>query len=344
MTDISTTQTPVSVPAAGSPAVPAAAPPTAASAAAAAPAVLHYSEAYDKALPASKALTATELIAVNIDVPTAVTTAAGALPQILALRDQVVKDLPNFDIQNFDQLETYAFATGHAHAVYSGSSAPPEALLALNEQGLALRDTLYSDAIALSNRGIIGADKLGDFKANVGYQNLAFDLLGLASVLRLNWDKIVSKTAVQLAELDQAESIGEQLVNAVGAREQAPAIAAAQAQQRQRNFTLFARAYDQARRAITFLHWDQDDIDSIAPSLYSGRNTGHKKPDAPQPVATAPAAGTPVAAASTTTAPTKTPSPEATTPAANAPAGTTHAPTTSAAAGLPGASPFVEAN
>jgi hypothetical protein len=326
MTDVSTTQPSAPVQPVAPPAAPAA------------PAVLHYRDAYDNAQPAAKALNVEDLISVNIDLPTAVTTAVGALPEILALRDQVVKDLPNFDIKNFDLLETYTRATGHAHALYMGASAAPEAILALNEQGITLRDLLYSDATALATRGIISGDKLGDFKANVGYKNLAFDLLGLASVLRLNWDKIASKTAIQPSELDTAESIGEQLVSALGAREQAPAAAAEQAQQRQRNFTLFAKAYDQVRRAVSFLHWDQDDVERIAPSLYAGRNTGRKKSDPAQP-GTAPTTGTslpsPGAAAGTTT-----PTPPAagtTAPSAHPQAAHVTTPTT---AGLPGASPF----
>ena len=50
-----------------------------------------------------------------------------------------------------------------------------------------------------------------------------------------------------------------------------PATAAAEsAEQRDRAFTLFIRCYDQIRRAILFLRWEQDDADTIAPSLYPG--------------------------------------------------------------------------
>jgi hypothetical protein len=132
----------------------------------------------------------------------------------------------------------------------------------------------------------------------------------LSGLLRANWDTIGSKTAVQTSELDRARDIGEQIIAAVGTREQAPVLTAAQAQQRQRNFTLFANAYDQVRRAISYLRWNEDDIDDIAPSLYAGRGTGRKKPDAPQPTpAPSPApspvvnpAPAPVAAAATHTA------------------------------------------
>jgi hypothetical protein len=300
---------------------------------------VHYQEAYEQTLPAAQALELEELIAVNIDLPSAITTAVGVLPAVLALRERVAKELPSFDLTHFDQLETYALATAQAHAVYLGASAPPEALLALNEQGVTLRDLLYSDALALSNRGLISGDKLADFKNNVGYKNLAFDLLGLASLLRENWDKIASKTALQLSELDQATAISEQLVRAVGGREQAPIVSAEQAQVRQRTFTLFARAYDQVRRAITFLHWDEDDVDSIAPSLYAGRNTGRRKSAEPKAGTEVPAPGTTPAPASPFATP---PSPvaggAASTPHAAAAA---HPNAATGAPGFPDASPFV---
>ncbi len=88
-------------------------------------ATVHYLEAYQQALPAAQALDLEALIAVNIDLPSAVTTALGVLPAILALRDRVAKELPTFDVSYFDQLETYALATAQAHALYLGASAPP---------------------------------------------------------------------------------------------------------------------------------------------------------------------------------------------------------------------------
>lgn len=43
-------------------------------------------------------------------------------------------------------------------------------------------------------------------------------------------------------------------------------------QRRQRAFTLFVRAYEECRRAATYLRWHEDDADDIAPSLWTKRN------------------------------------------------------------------------
>jgi len=249
------------------------------SGAAGAPQFLLYREAFERVLPATAALSEEELIAVNIDVPSAVATAIGALPKIMAYREEAAK-LYAFDVSHFDLLQLYTFAVGHAHAKLLAASAPPEALSALNERGVKLRDTMYLDAVALAHRGLISGDRLSDFKDGTGYKNLAFDLLGLSSLLRDNWDKIASRTGIQLSELDDAELLGQQLMDAVGTREQAPATVAQVQAQRQGNFTLFSRSYDQVRRAISYLRWDEEDVDQICPSLYAGRG-GRRKEAAP---------------------------------------------------------------
>ncbi len=62
------------------------------------------------------------------------------------------------------------------------------------------------------------------------------------------------------------------LMIAVGKREQAPQAQTAAADLRQRCFTLFVRAYDELRRSISYLRWKHEDVDTIIPSLYSGRS------------------------------------------------------------------------
>ncbi len=301
-----------------------------------------YREAYDRATPIAQALNAADLVTINIDLPTAITTAVGALPQIMTFRDEAAT-LPGFDVSAFDQLETFTFATGVAHTLYMSASAPPAQLVQLNEQAMALRTTLYADAVALATRGLISGDRIGEFKANIGYKNLAFDLLALSGLLRQSWSTISGKTAITMADLDQADLLCDQLVNAIGTREQAPAVAAEVSTQRQRHFSLFVTAYDQVRRAISYLRWDDDDIEQIAPSLYAGRNTGRKKQDDSPPAPTPPPTPNPPAPA-----PVVTPSPNSSTAEASAahtapaPAAATptKAPADAPKAGFPGISPF----
>lgn len=286
-----------------------------------------YRDAYQKASPAAMALDLDDLILINIDVPTAVTTALGSLPEILAFRERA-KGVTEFDLVQIDELGTYARATMHAHGEWLAATAPPEAIQSLNDEGLALRDLLYSDASALSKRGLVNSGPLVEFKKGVGYKNLATDLVGLASLLRHSWTAIEGKSALMIAEIDRAEELSEKLLLAVGAREQAPGVIAEVAQMRQRMFTLFVKAYDQARRVISFLRWSEGDIETIAPSLYAARMKGSRRTDPGPAEATPTAPGTSLPVNPLAPAAAAGPgAPAATTPLATAP-------------GLPGSSPF----
>ena len=72
--------------------------------------------------------------------------------------------------------------------------------------------------------------------------NLAVDLLTLAATVREVWPTLGGKTTLHLSELDQAETLADRLLTAVGQREQGPAVVPTSAENRQRAFTLFTSA------------------------------------------------------------------------------------------------------
>jgi hypothetical protein len=92
-------------------------------------------------------------------------------------------------------------------------------------------------------------------------------------MFRDKWSVLEGKTLIQPKDLKDAQVLADRLTSAVGEREQTPAQAVEATERRQRAFSLFVKAYDQARRAISYLRWEQGDVDSIAPSLYSGGAT-----------------------------------------------------------------------
>ena len=61
------------------------------------------------------------------------------------------------------------------------------------------------------------------------------------------------------------------MLKTVGVREQNANTVAATTDMRARAFTVFVGVYDQARRAVTYLYWDEEAVNRIAPSLYAGR-------------------------------------------------------------------------
>jgi hypothetical protein len=233
-------------------------------------------------LPELQALPSEELIQVNVDVPSAVATVLGSLPEIQALRGSIAQSMPSFDLVAFDKLEDYAIALNAAHGDYLVAHQPPNDLRQHVAEGTELRDLLLSDAGALARRGLIDENKLQELKGAAGFKNLASDLNVLYKALTESWPRIQGKCAVTEAELERAAKLGQRILRVVGLREQSTAVVASAADVRIRAFTLFAKTYDHARRAVTFLRWNEGDSDKIAPSFYAGRTARKRGPDIAQ--------------------------------------------------------------
>lgn len=249
-------------------------------------------DSYQRLIEEIRSVPESELVAINIDVPTAVATAMGALPMVKQMRPSMAA-LPTFDIARFDKLEDYALALAYAHTRYIKASAPAEPFEELVAAGTALRELLLADGTALAARNFISRDRLKELRGSTGYLDLAFDLSALADMMRDVWPSIASLTAVKPAELDRAETIAEQLIGAFGRRAQEPEAITASAEMRHRAFSLFVSTYDAARRAVSYVRWREADVDTIAPSLYANRSSRKKQGGGVQQGATttAPAAG-----------------------------------------------------
>lgn len=244
------------------------------------------------------ALELDDVTRVNLDVPSAVATVLGALPEVMALRPDVEKHLPTFDVGHFDRLQMYTMALSHAFAQSRSSITETDKLPELNAEGTRLRDNFRADMATLARRGLVNPDSLIRCKGYSGYKNVATELQVLAILGRASWRAIEGKCGISVEELDRADKIAAHMLRLVGLREQAPEIAAVAAADRDRAFTLFFRSYDQVRRAVMYLRWDENDADEIAASLYGGRRRsgpGDKGEEQPVPalVSSGPNAGVP---------------------------------------------------
>jgi hypothetical protein len=85
------------------------------------------------------------------------------------------------------------------------------------------------------------------------------------------WPAIAGKTALETTEIEDARRKANQLVAAIGLREQAEPAVSEVSRLRQQAYTLLVRAYNDTRDAIAFVRRAQGDVDKIAPSLYAGR-------------------------------------------------------------------------
>jgi hypothetical protein len=168
----------------------------------------------------------------------------------------------------FDRIELLARAALQAHArhraIESGAGLAPLVARATRH-----RDLLRAEVRSLIARDVLPAGVVDELTANHGYKNVSFDVLQLVAALRTSWEQVEHKTGLTLDDIDDAEKAADQLVTAVGAREQGARSASADV--RLRAFTLMASTYDDVRRAITFLRWKDGDADRIAPTYFRSR-------------------------------------------------------------------------
>jgi hypothetical protein len=228
-------------------------------------------DAYERVKPELARLAPEELLQVNLDVSVALHTIMGVLPEVRALRDQIVRELPSFDVASFDRLEDYALALRVTHAAYLMATERPSDLELLTDDAIEMRETLLKDAQALARRNLIDGGPLANLKGINGYKNIAQDLQLLNEILQDAWPNIQGKTAITADELKTSSQIATRLWGVVRLREQGPAQVAAATDQRLRAFTLVLRTYEDARRAVNYLRARQGDADAIMPSLYPGR-------------------------------------------------------------------------
>jgi hypothetical protein len=246
----------------------------------------------------------------HLDVPTAVTTILGVLPEVKALRDRISKELPAFDLAAFDKLEDYALALSSAQTNFLTATQPPDDLQALSTEASTLHDRLLADAQALSRHNLVDGNQLAQLRGGNGYKNLAQDLQILSKVMQESWTQIQGKTPTVAEDLKTANQMSTRLMRIVGLREQSPALLASASEARMRAFTKFTQVYEDTRRAVGYLRAPQGDADSIAPTLYPGRpkrrGSAEPQPPTPQPPAVTPAPA-PVSGTATTEVPAVSP-------------------------------------
>ncbi|WP_437597092.1 hypothetical protein WMF28_31295 [Sorangium sp. So ce590] len=228
--------------------------------------------AFDKILPEIEALSPDRLIAINLDIPRVVSQVLGVLPGLLALRSAIAEHVPTHDVALLDRLETYALAAWYAHLAWLSSGGAENAVKPLLAEAAPLREDLLSDAEALARRGLLDADTVAEIRAGLGHIDTANDLVALSALFTVSWAEVANKTAATEEEVRRAGEIGPQLLAALGVREHGKGPGPTEAADRRaRAFSLLVHAYDQTRRAVAYLRWDEEDADTIAPSLYKGR-------------------------------------------------------------------------
>jgi hypothetical protein len=241
-----------------------------------APRITNNREAFAWALPASQAFPAKKIARLNVDIKLAPSIVIAARAKILPFRPELAA-LVGFDLTCLDTLEWHARATMYAETLYMTVSSGPKRVAELAKLARAWRSLLLQDMSVMVTRGLLLAEDQAKLKGQAGYQNLSYVLRALTQVYRAAWAKLYGETTIRERELDQAEQVADQLAIAFARRGDQHQVLKAANEQRQRNFTLLAYAYDHVRRGLSYLRWYEGDIEDIAPSLYRGRGGSRRK-------------------------------------------------------------------
>lgn len=250
----------------------------------------------------AEALPEDALLVVNLDIAAVVPVAHAAVPGLLVLRPALVR-LPFFDQASVDKLPLYTDATWHAHGRVqrAASSVPPAGpVMEQAQRCQSSLDKLRLHAAPLIEAGLLRAEVMSTLHKNPTYAQLALDTSSVVEALRGAWAELHGRTALRAEDLDAAALAASQLVHGLAERERAERVVTEAQAARQRCFTLFVRAYEEARRGVSFLRWREGDADEIVPSLYAVRR---RASDAKSEGPAAPSAPAEPGSASSTAAP-----------------------------------------
>jgi hypothetical protein len=214
----------------------------------------------------------------NLDVTAIVAQVLGAVPKILKHRS-ILALMPTFDISQVDHLQDYALALGSCHADYRAAAEPSDDVPRLVQEQRQLREQLHADAAALANRGQLDAERVARLQGGNAYRMVAFDVLGLVQLFLENWNELAGKTALTVADLEQARAGASQLIHALGRRKQLDSAVTDVSHVRRQAYALLVLAYSDVRRALDFTRREVGDAEDIAPSLFAerGKQSGATK-------------------------------------------------------------------
>lgn len=238
--------------------------------------------AYNRVKPELEALSVEDLSPINVDLVSATSIALGVSERILAHRDRMAK-LPEFEIKHVDNLVDYAKAAWYVYVTNLPVPDPQETSAYINEV-VTLRAKLLMWATPLVGAGKFDDVAIAKIKEGSGFKDSASDVVALVGLYRSKWDEIKNMCGVTEAELTRAAEIAPAVFGIVSRREFQEANRLTDGSLRvRRAWTMLDRAYNNCRRALSFLRYDEGDADSLAPSLRRNAGTRSTPSEAPAP-------------------------------------------------------------
>lgn len=218
-----------------------------------------------------EAIPGDQLAHLNVDVSRATRCGLVTARNVQALLPELA-ELHPFDDRPVRMLRIYALALSHAHslAIEGDGGVPPLPVLAA--EATPLRERLLRTAELLALYGIVSAQRVAAIRQGQGYADLIDDLLALGRMFEELWPRVRDRVMTTREEVERAVTLSAQLQTALALHEarQTP-LTQHEGRRfvRAQAFTLFYRAYQQTRRGVVFLRWDEGDAHRFVPSLHA---------------------------------------------------------------------------
>lgn len=210
----------------------------------------------------------------NAHVHQAVAIARRNLPNVLPHRDRLAA-LPDFDAHALDRVSAIADALDIAQYQCEVFDEPEGVeTSALSTEAFQLRRRFTKSLDALAESGRLGDHWVASLSGSNDRALLAQDLGRVAELLELRHPELLTLTPMSREEVVRARKLQVALQMAEDGKAKTPAMRAEAADVRDRAWTLLWTTWNQVRRGLTFVRWDEGDADQLAPALTANRRRG----------------------------------------------------------------------
>lgn len=215
---------------------------------------------------------------VNLDVAAVVGRVVWACTAMAPYANAIAA-MPGMDVARLRKLSDFARALAYWQQRARISVAMPENVVAMVQEGMALRERTLRDLQAHVRHGHLEAAQLEAFGGTLSQRKVGEDLEAFSILVHENWSRLEGHTLLTLEAMDEAYRLGARIIDACAARDLAPATIANATLMRDKAYTLVLRTYNEARTAMQYLRRAEDDVEKIVPSLYTTRRAGKRAAD-----------------------------------------------------------------
>jgi hypothetical protein len=219
--------------------------------------------AYDAVLPEIQAVAPKDYVSYPSNVTQTISSILNVHPQITPFKEALSR-LPDFNMQSVDKLSTYGLATLHANANHPQPRSRRADAQAL-QRGFETRERYRAAAGTLIKHDLLDDPRLQTITMLRGFESVATDLATYGSVFRDGWAHVENNTPVHADDLDASDELAVQLLDIAAYRNNKKKQAASPSVVlRMGAYTLFANAWDEIERGLTYLLWrDSAKLESV---------------------------------------------------------------------------------